>query len=92
MRGVAEIIGELSAREAWTGRRLHGNNPHFPPRARPERDAPGAGGRLQGCEQVSRIKDPVSVTHISHALFFDQMPRAGQQPQDARDDLAKQRL
>jgi len=65
---------------------------HFAPRPRPERDAVSAGGGLQGCEQVVRINDPVRIRHIGHALFFDQMPLAGQQPQDARDDLAEQRL
>ena len=38
-----------------------------------------------------RINDPVRIRPIGHALFFDQMPLAGQQPQDARDDLAEQR-
>ena len=65
---------------------------HFASRPRPERDAVGAGGRLQRCEHVFRINDSVRVRHISHALFFDQVPLAGQQPQHARDDLAEQRL
>jgi len=47
---------------------------------------------LQRCEQVVRINDSVRIRHISHALFFDQVPLAGQQPQHARDDLAEQRL
>ena len=64
---------------------------HFAPRPRPERDALGAGGRLQGREQILRIDDPVRISHISHALFFDQMPLAAQQPQDAPDDLVEQR-
>ncbi len=47
---------------------------------------------MQGREQVVRINDPVCIRYISHALFFDQMPLAGQPSQDARDDLAEQRL
>ena len=65
---------------------------HFASRARPERDAVSAGCSLQRREQVLRIDDPVRIRHISHALFFDQMPQAGQQPQDAPDDLVEQRL
>ena len=34
---------------------------HFAPRARPERDAVGAGCRLQGRQQVLRIDDPVRI-------------------------------
>ena len=58
------------------------------PPARPVRDTVGAGGGLQRREQVLRIDDPVRIRHIGHALFFDQLPLAGQQPQDAGDDLS----
>jgi len=34
---------------------------HFAPRPRPERDAVGAGGGLQGREQVVRINDSVRI-------------------------------
>ncbi|MCZ7563813.1 MAG: hypothetical protein M5U08_08365 [Burkholderiales bacterium] len=37
--------------------------------ARPQRDAIGARGRLQGRERVSRIE----VGQVSHALLFEQM-------------------
>ena len=47
---------------------------------------------MQGREQIVRINNPVRIRHISHALLLDQMPLAGQQSQDTRDDLAEQRL
>ena len=47
---------------------------------------------MQRREQVVRVDDAVRVRHLSHALVFDPMALAGQQPQDARDDLAEQRL
>ena len=46
---------------------------------------------MQGGEPVLRIEGPVRIGHIGHALFFDQMPLAGQHSQDARDDLVEQR-
>jgi hypothetical protein len=42
---------------------------------------------LQRYQHVIRIGETVRVSQIGHALFFDKMPLAGQQPQDARDDL-----
>jgi hypothetical protein len=65
---------------------------HFAPGPRSERDAVRTGGGLQGGEQVFRIEDPVRIGHMGQALLFDQMPRARQQSQDARDDLVEQRL
>jgi len=47
---------------------------------------------LQRCEQVVWIDGSVRISHIGHALLLDKMPLASQQPQDARDDLAEQRL
>ena len=49
---------------------------HFASRPRPERDAVSAGGRLQRREQVIGIDGSVCISHISHALFFDQVPLA----------------
>ena len=65
---------------------------HFAPRPRPERDAVDARGGLSRREHVFRINDSVRIRHIGHALFFDQVAQAGQQLQDARDDLGEQRL
>ena len=73
------------------GRNRHNRSPQFGVKrkrsvktyqmqARPERDAVGAGCRLQGREQVLRIIDPLRVRQIGRAHFFDQMPLAGQQP------------
>lgn len=47
---------------------------------------------LQGSEQVVWIHVPVCIRYLSHVLFFDQMPLAGQPSQDTCDDLAEQRL
>ena len=47
---------------------------------------------MQRRKQVVRIDGSVRIRHISHALLLDQMALAGQQSQDARDDLAEQRL
>ena len=51
--------------------------------ARPQRDAIGARGRLQGHERVMRI----DVGQVGHASLFDQIAQAGQQFEQARDDL-----
>jgi hypothetical protein len=58
---------------------------HFLPRPRPERDAVGLRGCLQGLERVI----PIRSVEVVHALLFDEKPLAGQQPHDARDDLSK---
>ncbi len=41
---------------------------------------------MQRGEQVFRIEDPVRIGHIGQALFFDQMPLAGQHSQDAEPE------
>jgi hypothetical protein len=46
---------------------------------------------LQAGEQVLRIDDLASISHISHAFFFDQVPLPGRHSQDTRDDLVEQR-
>ena len=58
---------------------------HLLSRSSPERKAVGARGRLQGQKRVF----PIRFGEVGHALLFDEKPKTGQQPHDARDDLGK---
>ena len=60
---------------------------HLLPGARALRDPVVGGCHLQGGHHVIRIGDATS--QIGLAILFDKMTKAGQQPQDARDDLAQ---
>ena len=56
---------------------------HFVPGSRPKCDAVGARGGLQRRERVIGIR----VGQVGHPLLLDEGALAGQQLQDARDDL-----
>ena len=47
---------------------------HFVPRPRPERNAIGAGRRLQGRERAIRL----GFSQVAHALLFNEVAGAGQ--------------
>src|SRR3954447_21934171 len=58
------------------------------PRVWPQRNAVGAGGRLQGRERAIGL----GLRQVGHALLFDEVAGAGQQLDDALDDPLEQRL
>jgi len=76
LRGVARSAGDgLQAQ-------------YFLPCVWPQRNAIGAGGRLQGRERAIRL----GLGQVAHALLFDEVAGARQQLDDALDDPVEQRL
>ncbi len=64
---------------------------HFAPRPRPGRDTITRRGGLQRRHHVGRVH-VAGARKISDAVFFDQMPQAREQPQDAVHDFVEQCL
>src|SRR5262245_15621163 len=58
---------------------------HLLPRSWPERDAVGAGGRLQGQKRAF----PIRFGEVGPVLLFDEKTLLGKPPHDACDDLCK---
>jgi hypothetical protein len=66
---------------------LHGQ--HLLPCARAECDAVGTGRGLQRPERAGIVRIGIAVGHVRRALLLDQSAAAGEQLQDAGDDLVQ---
>ena len=85
MQAEAVRISAQGHRISFVPARYGSQAQHLLSRARPQRDAIGAGGGLQGRERVIGI----DVGHVGHALLFDQIAQPGQQFHEARNDLVE---